>query len=58
MLTLHYTGQLLSGELEEGKEREKEIRKIWKWRGKEGERWDRIVVEGGGGEGGGAESVR
>lgn len=48
MLTLHYTGQLLSGELEKGKEREKEIRKRWKGRGKEEERWDRIVVVGGG----------
>ncbi|KAK2825371.1 hypothetical protein Q7C36_019298 [Tachysurus vachellii] len=47
MLTMHYTGQLLSGELEKGKEKEKEIRKRWKGRGKEGERWDRIVlVEG------------
>lgn len=36
--TLHYTGQLLSGELEEGKEREKEIRKRWKRSGKEEEK--------------------
>lgn len=49
MLTLHYTGQLFSGVLEKGKEREKEIRRRWKGRRKEGERWDRIMLGGGGG---------
>lgn len=50
---MHYTGQLLSGELEKAKEKEKEIGKRWKGRGKEGERWDRIVL----GEGEGVQRV-